>query len=162
MDNNIFREKAIDRIKSPDALDEYIKVANHGTWMCLVAILVFVVGGIIFSIFGNLESKVPTAVVVSDNDAVCYLCDEKIQYVSDDMWVEIGNVRYKLGEHSSEMKKLRVDDEDDEKLLYIMGNEADGWYYSYPFEVSGLEEGTYKGEMIIDSVRPISFLINGK
>ena len=50
MNEKIFREKSIDRIKSPEMLDEYIKVANPGVWLSLAAILVFVIGGLIFSI----------------------------------------------------------------------------------------------------------------
>lgn len=162
MNDNIFREKSIDRIKSPDMLDEYIKVANPGIWLSLAAILVFVVGGLIFSIFANIESKVPTAVVVSEETAVCYLNEDKLQYVSDELWVVVDNNKYALSEHGNELKKLSSDNEADEDILYFMGKEKGGWYYIYPFDAAGMEPGIYRGEIIIDSVKPISFLVNGK
>lgn len=162
MENNIFREKSIDRIKSPDMLDEYIKVANPGIWLCLTAILIFVVGGLTFSIFADIESKVPTAVVVDEKSAICYLSEDKLQYVSDELWVEVGDNKYALHEHGNELKKLSSESESDEELLYFMGKEEGGWYYMYPFETNGMEPGIYRGEIIIDSVKPISFLINGK
>ena len=162
MEKSIFREKSIDRIKSPEMLDEYIKVANPGIWLSLAAILVFVVGGLIFSIFANIESKVPTAVVVSDGQAICYLKEDKLQYVSDELYVEVDGNKYALSDHGNELKKLSSDDESDEELLYLMGNEDGGWYYIYPFDMPGTGPGVYRGEIIVDSVKPISFLINGK
>ena len=44
MAKNIFREKSLDRISSPEQLDDYIKVASPGVWMLLVACIVFLAG----------------------------------------------------------------------------------------------------------------------
>ena len=162
MNEKIFREKSIDRIKSPEMLDEYIKVANPGVWLSLAAILVFVIGGLIFSIFANIDSKVQTAVVVNDGKAICYLKEDKLQYASSELYVEVDGNKYALSDHGNELKKLDSDNESDEEILYLMGTEDDGWYYIYPFDALGMEPGVYRGEMIVDSVKPISFLINGK
>ena len=162
MDDNIFREKTIDRIKSPEMLDEYIKVANPGIWLSLAAILVFVIGGLMFSIFANIDSKVSTAVVVSDGNAICYLKEDKLQYVTNELYVEVNNNKYALADHGNELEKLSSDNDSDEEILHLMGTEEGGWYYIYPFDPSGMEPGVYRGEIIVDSVKPINFLINGK
>lgn len=162
MEDNIFREKSIDRIKSPEMLDEYIKVANPGIWLSLAAILVFVIGGLIFSIFANIDSKVKTAVVVSEGNALCYLREDKLQYVSSELYVQVENNKYALSEHGNELQKLSFDNDSDEEILHFMDTEDTGWYYVYPFDAIGMEPGVYRGEIIVDSVKPISFLINGK
>lgn len=36
---------------------------------------------------------------------------------------------------SLEFEKLSSDNETDEELLYLMGNEDGGWYYIYPFDM---------------------------
>ncbi len=50
----VFRKKSIDRISSPEQLNDYIRVSTPGVWIVLVAILL-VMGGLIFwGIFGRV------------------------------------------------------------------------------------------------------------
>ena len=44
MDNNLFREKSIERVSSPEKLDDYIKVVSPGVWIVLSAIIVLLLG----------------------------------------------------------------------------------------------------------------------
>ena len=44
MDNNLFREKSIERVSSPEKLDDYIKVVSPGVWIVLAAIIVLLLG----------------------------------------------------------------------------------------------------------------------
>ena len=37
MSDQIFRKKSLDRISSPEQLNDYIRVANPGIWMILAA-----------------------------------------------------------------------------------------------------------------------------
>ena len=163
MDNNVFREETVNKINSPENLNEYIKVANQGVWLVLGAILMLLVGGLFWCIFAKLETKIDSAVVVQGNTAKCYLQEDDGQYVEEEMFIEIDGNKYQLGEHSSNMEKLRVGNEQDEVYLHIMNQQTDGWYMIY--EIEGFEnkaDGVYKGTIIIDSVSPISFIINGK
>ena len=40
MDNQIFREKSIKRISSPEELNKYLRVTNPGIWAVLLAVIV--------------------------------------------------------------------------------------------------------------------------
>jgi len=163
MENNIYREESVHKLNSPDGLNEYIKVANSGVWMLLVAILVLTLGGLIWCILARLESKVDSAVVVKNEVARCYLLEDNQQYIRDEMTITIGDNSYPLGEHSSNMEKLDIDDEQDEVYLHIMNQDSSGWYMIYEIaDVKGLEDGVYKGVIVIDSIRPISFILNGR
>ena len=39
MDNSIFRKQSLDRIKSPEQLNDYLHVTSPAIWVVLVAVL---------------------------------------------------------------------------------------------------------------------------
>ena len=51
---SIFRQKSIDRISSPEQLHDYIKVSSPGAWLVLVAIIIFLVGALIWGVKGSI------------------------------------------------------------------------------------------------------------
>lgn len=48
--NTIFRKKSLDRVSSPEQLNDYIKVATPGMWLILLAIVIFLVGMIVWGV----------------------------------------------------------------------------------------------------------------
>ena len=54
MNNNIFRQKSIDKISSPEKLDDYIKVTKPSVWITLIAIVLLLAGAVVWSIFGEV------------------------------------------------------------------------------------------------------------
>lgn len=52
--NGLFRQKSIDKVSSPEKLDDYIRVTTPSVWITLAAILVLLTGAIIWGIFGEL------------------------------------------------------------------------------------------------------------
>ena len=52
--NGIFRQKSIDKVSSPEKLDDYIRVTTPSVWITLAAILVLLAGAIIWGIFGEV------------------------------------------------------------------------------------------------------------
>lgn len=56
MENNtIFRQKSIYKVSSPEKLDDYIRVTTPSVWIVLIAIVLLLAGGIVWSIFGEVE-----------------------------------------------------------------------------------------------------------
>ncbi len=53
--NNIFREKSIERVSSPEALNDYIRVTTPSVWIVLAATVLLLVGMLAWSIFGTVE-----------------------------------------------------------------------------------------------------------
>ena len=66
MEKQLFRQKSIDRISSPEQLQDYMRVTNPGIWMVLGAVIAILVGMIVFSIVGKLETRVPVQAVSED------------------------------------------------------------------------------------------------
>ena len=50
----IFRQKSIDRISSPEQLHDYIKVSSPSSWVVLIAIIVLLVGVMVWGVFGTI------------------------------------------------------------------------------------------------------------
>ena len=55
MNNSIFRQKSIDKVTSPEKLDDYIRVTTPSIWIVLIAILILLAGGIVWGVFGEVE-----------------------------------------------------------------------------------------------------------
>ena len=53
--SSIFRQKSIDKVSSPEKLDDYIRVTTPSVWVTLLAIVLLLVGAIIWGIFGEIE-----------------------------------------------------------------------------------------------------------
>ena len=56
MDNNsIFRQKSLDKVSSPEKLDDYIRVTTPSVWIVLIAIVLLLAGAVVWGIFGEIE-----------------------------------------------------------------------------------------------------------
>ena len=83
MDNEIYRKKSLDEIKSPDKLEDYIKVTNLNLWVLLAAIVVILFGGCLWGAIGTIESKVSVSTAVVDGEAICQSSAELFNMVKD-------------------------------------------------------------------------------
>ena len=54
-EKSIFRSKSIDRVSSPEQLDDYIKVTTPSVWLILIATAVLIAGAVIWGIFGTIQ-----------------------------------------------------------------------------------------------------------
>ena len=57
---SIFRQKSIDRISSPEQLHDYIKVSSPGAWLVLLAIIIFLVGALVWAVKGSITINTNT------------------------------------------------------------------------------------------------------
>lgn len=51
----LFRQKSINRISSPEQLNDYIRVTTPSVWIALLALVVLLVGMLAWSVFGRVE-----------------------------------------------------------------------------------------------------------
>lgn len=58
MQNKLFKKSSMERITSPEKLNDFIKVANPSSWMILGAALALVLGLLVWGIFGELSNSV--------------------------------------------------------------------------------------------------------
>ena len=53
--NSIFRQESIDKVSSPEKLDDYIHVTTPSVWITLIAIILLLTGALVWSIFGEVR-----------------------------------------------------------------------------------------------------------
>jgi len=56
MDQKIYREKSLDRISSPEQLNDYLRVTSVSVWVILAAVILLLVGMLIWSSVTTIES----------------------------------------------------------------------------------------------------------
>ena len=81
MSDQIFRKKSLDRISSPEQLNDYIRVANPGIWMILAAVIILLAGVCVWGIFGHLDTKTETVGTAKAGKITCYIKETDIRNV---------------------------------------------------------------------------------
>ena len=139
MREEIYRQKSLDKVKSPENLDDYIQVSNPGVWLLLVSVIVLLAGACIWGAFGHIDSTVPATVHIENGQAVCEIDEENISSV------KVGST---------------VKFEDCEAVIEAIGNITDNEYVCTLSDVSALPDGFYEGKVIAESYKPLSFILN--
>ena len=135
MSEEIFRKKSLDKIKSPENLNDYLRVSNPGVWMLLAAVIVLLIGAVIWGIYGHIETTVPAWVTVENGSAVCTAEAADAGRILPGMAVRVEDIDGAVGE-------LRGDGSLSLELA------------------SALPDGSYTAEIIIESISPMSFVTN--
>ena len=156
--SSIFREKSMERISSPEDLNDYVRVASPGVWLILAAIVVLLAGFIIWGVYGNIEMQVPALVVNETGSALCYVREVDAVALADGMTVRLsddteGTLLLSAGETQS------ADDVLTEYARHVGEFDANDWIVA--LGVSGdLPEGVFDAEVITKAIKPISFIFN--
>lgn len=137
MANNLFREKSLKRISSPEELDRYIRVSNPSTWIVLTAILILLAGFCVWAIGGELKTVQHIDGNVKNGQLVAVLSDENSDRVRAQMpvcldGVEVGTVS-DISITSDGKKMVQID-------------------------TKNLADGKYLLDIIIEDINPMYFI----
>ncbi|MCR4655227.1 MAG: hypothetical protein K5770_03245 [Lachnospiraceae bacterium] len=58
----VFREKSMERVTSPEQLNDYIKVTTPAVWLILFATLIIIVGTLFWAVFGKIRINTDTGI----------------------------------------------------------------------------------------------------
>ena len=157
MNDQLFRKKSVERVSSPEQLNDYIRVANPGVWMVLAAIVILLAGVIVWGCIGHLDTTLSTAVVCENDVAVIYVKEADVEKIDVGMTVRVGDEEYAVSEIST--APIRVDDTMSEYAIHASGLTVGEWVYAV--KVNGdIADGVHKAEIVIESISPISFILN--
>lgn len=159
MENPIFRKKSMERISSPEQLNDYIKVTHPGIWLMLAAVFALLAGFIVWGVVGKLETKV-NAVAVSDEKGtvVCYVKESEAPDVAVGKTVRINDQEFTVESVSAE--PVAVSDDFSEYVMRVGGLSVGEWVYRVTLSGELPKGGVYKAVIVTDSVSPISYLFN--
>ena len=157
MNNQIFRKKSLERINSPEQLNEYIKVSNPAIWMLLAAVIILLAGVCVWGVMGRLDTKLSVCAISDGEQVVCYVSESNIESVQNGMPVEINGTEYQLTKVDS--SPVRVDASFSEYAMHVGNLQIGEWAYLVGTDAV-LDAGVYKADIIVDRVSPISFIMN--
>ena len=143
---NIFRKKVVDRIKSPEQLDQYLRVTRPGAWITLFAILLFFVGLISWAVTGSIDTIVDADVLVHDKRAVITEREQTNMFTKVDM-SRVGKGTAVLIDGESYQADSSEGDDDGLTVLY-----AD----------TDLPDGKYTARILVESISAIRFLFGSE
>ena len=143
MNESIFRKKSLEKISSPESLNEYIRVSNPGVWLLLAAMILLLVGACVWGIFGTVESKVTAVAVVEDGQLSLYASrtDADTLKPGAEEKIRIGEEEYSI------VLKPGTDEQWEGNVLIAR-------------EETALADGIYPAEIVVETFRPLSFVFN--
>ncbi len=153
----IFRKQALDRIHSPEDLDSYLSVAGPGIWFTLAAIVVLLIGVFAWMILGHLDTKMPVGGVGREGTVLWYVPSEALEEASRRGTVTIAKQTYALTDTGLGSQLIT---EEDDPTVRIAGMLEVGTLVKPLSIEADLPDGVYEGEIVVETVRPISFIIN--
>ena len=154
---SLFREKNLEKMESPEALNDYLQVTSPGVWIVLAAVIVFLAGAVVWGIFGHIDSTVKAAVISEEGESYCLVPEDALQSVIEDRIVKVDGTEYEL---TPETLKPQVISEDTNIYWILAGNLNIGdIVYEIPLSEE-MEEGVYSGIIVTETLSPVSLLLN--
>ena len=135
MEKQIFRKKSLERISSPEKLDDYLKVSTPSLWIILTAVIVLLAGIFVWAGVGRLETTIDAVAAVEGKQAQIVLTGSDADRIGSGMTV-------RMGESEAQISLIRYDD---------LGRAIASCEFDVP-------DGNYKVEIVTESIHPISFL----
>ena len=154
---SLFRKKSLERISSPEQLDAYIRVSTPSVWVLLCAIVILLAGVCVWGVFGHMDT-VLTSVAVSENNTVTvYVREDDINGVRADAAVSVNGTTAKVLTIADQ--PVQVNETFSEYARHV-GNLREGeWVYAVQLDAA-CPDGVYAAQIVIDSVSPMSFVLN--
>ena len=158
MQNGLFRQKSIERISSPEALHDYMRVTSPRLWMILAAVVLLLGGFIAYASTAKMENTMPIKVTVE----TYHMTEEETQGEARDVTIVYSSLPADQMEQIKKGMKLRLLKETGtvswltsgvQEGLVEVGFDMDP--LNYP-----LNDGEYDAELVLESTTPVSFLWN--
>ena len=138
--SELFRQKVIDKMSSPDELTDCLRVTSPSVWAVLAAVVVLLAGLIAWACVGTLPTKADASVIVQGGTASVHVVDS-----------------YDIAAGM----KLTVNPQDsqDPQERTIESVTTDEQGRSVGYADVNLPDGTYDGTVVVDETRAIDFLL---
>jgi hypothetical protein len=125
--------------------------------MILAAVIILLTGVCIWGIYGNLDTELTAAAIAHDGQVTVYIKESDTASLKEGQIIRLNNQEYTLSALSS--SPVSVTNEFESYALHIGDLQIGEWVYETTFSAN-LSDGIYEAKIIIDSVSPISFILN--
>ncbi len=134
MSESIFREKSLERIKSPENMNDYIKVATPGVWVVLAAVIILLIGAFVWGEFGYIESYSAGQTTVKNNVAFTQTNDVEVSLGMD----------YVIGDKTYKVENVEFDD-NNPGVMKVSAT-------------VDMPDGLYDSKIVIERIKPLSLI----
>ena len=134
----IYRKSSLERIQSPDQLDQYLKVTTPMVWVLLAAILVLLIAGFWWASQMEISSRIEATGTVENGTMTIALRDETARkVVATGMMVRVGDI-------TGTISSMTTDTDGLQKAVLLMS----------------LPDGTYNVQISYKTSQLLSLLFN--
>ncbi len=136
MENQFFRDKSLEQIRSPEQLNDYLRVTNPAVWLILTAVILLLAGMLVWSSAATIDSFAAGQAQVHDGSLVLTFDDNQVaRNVKAGMSVQVGEESFPI---------RNIGTSDDGRLFAV----AD----------TTLNDGIYSAKVIFRSTQVIQLL----
>ena len=157
MNKQLFKKSNMEKISSPEQLHNYVRVANPGLWMVLSAIVILLVGVVVWGFIGKIDTTMATAIVTDHGEAVIYVGESDVEKIEVGMTVRCEEKEYIITDIAEE--PIRVDGSFTDYAIYASGLTVGEWVYAVSIDGEH-PDGVQKADIVIESISPIAFILN--
>lgn len=159
MDQKIFRKKNMERISSPDQLNDYIHVTGPSVWIVLAAVSFLLLGLIIWGFTGQLDTTLTVAAVTEEGQTVCYVRAAELEKVSPGMAVSLDTQTASIARIAPQ--PIPADEHFPAYLIHVGGISPGEWIYEVVLDQPlGEDGGIYALQILVERVSPMFFILN--
>ena len=155
--SNLFRQKSLERISSPEQLNAYIRVSTPSVWMLLAAIVILLVGVCEWGVFGHLDTTLSVAAIAQDGTVTAYVREGDIAKVKAEAVVTVNGDIVKIW--AIDDQPVQVDEGFSEYACHVGDLQQGAWVYAVKLDAN-YPYGVYVAQIVVDSVSPMSFVLN--
>ena len=125
-----------EEIRSPEQLNEYLRVTNPGVWAVFAVVFLIVAAFIAWACAGTIETVTDAKAVVSEGSAELIVLGTESVKIEKGMTVRVGNDEYS-----------------------ILDVRLDEYGRTVAYSAVDLPDGSYDAKIVTESITPISFLL---
>ena len=151
--DRLFREKNLERLENPEKLNDYLRVTSPGVWLVLAAVIVLLVGTVIWGIFGTIKATAQAAIVTEDGASRCLVPEDALEGVINYRTVTVDGKEMEL---APGVLEPQVISENTNIYIMLAGKLSIGDIV-YPVELTeSLEEnGIVTGTLLKETISPV-------
>ncbi len=159
----VFRQESLDRVKSPEQLNNFIKISKPSVWVITVSILFLLIGVIVWSVFGSVDTTIALKAVVKEDNIFFYVPESIASNLEIGFPVIVDDAQGEITEISDEPYKydeVLIKLNNDEYLTYLLGVEYEKYLFEIKVDIANLDEIVVDADVVVDRINPISFVFN--
>jgi len=159
--NTLFRKQSVQKVATPEKLDDYIHITNPSVWLTLGAVAVVVACALVWGVVGSIPTVLTKTFTQSGGALVSYFTPEEAALLKIGMPADVGGTPGTVTDIGATPLSY------EEAAARLPGDYAAHalglTQWNVPVTVSGMAEGEgafVDVRIVTDSVRPIDFLMN--